>query len=276
MEYFLLESRQGYCQHYASAAALLYRMYGVPARYVSGYMVQPSNFEEQEDGTWTAEVTDESVHAWVEILLDDYGWMPVEVTPAEDGSIPMPFQEYDSAALRQITAGAGEPVRFMGWEKSDPGRTEKQSEEGYFYLFDAERYREVYLVLGTCLLCGLSMVPVLLDYRRLRRRWKMEQMGCRKIFAVMMEMFHYAGYFSESEGWEKDFPRRVSQEFPQVSEEEMQSLQNIVKEAAYGPAGASAEDGQFVRWVYFRLAEQVLQRLKGFRKLIFRYGKGFG
>lgn len=69
---------------------------------------------------------------------------------------------------------------------------------------------------------------------------------------------------------------RVSQEFPQVSEEEMQSLQNIVKEAAYGPAGASAEDGQFVRWVYFRLAEQVLQRMKGFKRLIFRYGKGFG
>lgn len=275
VEYFLFENRQGYCQHYASAAALLYRLYGIPARYVSGYRIQPSDFKEQEDGTWKAEVTDLSAHAWVEILLDDYGWMPVEVTPA-DGSIPMPFQEYDSAALAWITAGADETIRFREWEESGQNRTEKKSEEGYSYLFDVERYREVYLVLGTCLLCGILFTPILLDYRRLRRRQQMERMGCRKVFAVMMEMIHYAGNFPELEGWEEDFPHKVSEEFPQVSEEEMRRVQDIVKEAAYGRTGADAEKEQFVRWTFFRFAEQVFRKIKGCKKLIFRYGKRFG
>lgn len=54
-EYFSFESGQGYCQHFAVAAVLLYRLYGIPARYAAGYAVQPSDFQRQEDGNWTAE-----------------------------------------------------------------------------------------------------------------------------------------------------------------------------------------------------------------------------
>ena len=73
--YFLNTSHQGYCMHYASAATLLLRMQGIPARYVSGYAVPiPESL--------STVVTDINVHAWVEIYLDGYGWFPIEVTPA--------------------------------------------------------------------------------------------------------------------------------------------------------------------------------------------------
>ncbi|MGN0968691.1 MAG: transglutaminaseTgpA domain-containing protein, partial [Oscillospiraceae bacterium] len=72
--YFLTESHRGYCVHYASAAVMLLRMQGIPARYVSGYTVQV------EDGE--ARVPDSAAHAWVEIYLDGLGWYPVEATPA--------------------------------------------------------------------------------------------------------------------------------------------------------------------------------------------------
>ena len=42
-EYFLFESKKGYCQHYAATAALMYRLYGIPSRYVSGYMAAPGD-----------------------------------------------------------------------------------------------------------------------------------------------------------------------------------------------------------------------------------------
>lgn len=98
VEYFLFDSREGYCVHYASAATLMYRLYGIPARYGAGYAVQPSDFVLQEDGTWVAEVTDESAHAWTEIFLEDYGWTPVEVTPASDGSMLASYPGFDAAA----------------------------------------------------------------------------------------------------------------------------------------------------------------------------------
>ena len=90
VEYFLLENQEGYCMHYATAAVLLFREWGVPARYVEGYIFVPENFSETEDG-YEATAYDYQSHAWVEIYLDDVGWLPVEVTPT--------FYEEDSTLL---------------------------------------------------------------------------------------------------------------------------------------------------------------------------------
>ena len=73
--YFLNESRRGYCMHYASAAALMLRSLGIPARYVSGFVADcvPNR---------QVSVPDRAAHAWVEVWLDGFGWYPMEVTPA--------------------------------------------------------------------------------------------------------------------------------------------------------------------------------------------------
>lgn len=80
-EYFLLEQKKGYCVHYATTGTLLFRMKGIPARYVSGYIVLPGDFKENADGTYTAEVTDERGHAWTEVFQENIGFCPVEMTP---------------------------------------------------------------------------------------------------------------------------------------------------------------------------------------------------
>ena len=75
--YFLGQSHRGYCMHYATAATLLLRWLGIPARYVTGYTTVLGGGE--------TEVLDSDAHAWVEVYLDGYGWYPVEVTPAAIG-----------------------------------------------------------------------------------------------------------------------------------------------------------------------------------------------
>ncbi|MCI8525455.1 MAG: transglutaminase domain-containing protein [Oscillospiraceae bacterium] len=74
VDYFLNESREGYCVHYASAGVLLLRQAGIPARYVTGYTVEIP-------ASGRAEVKDSAAHAWVEIYLKGYGWYPVDMTP---------------------------------------------------------------------------------------------------------------------------------------------------------------------------------------------------
>ena len=99
IEYFLTSQNQGYCAHFASAATMILRYMGVPARYVEGYVIPAtaiSNAEstgEQysdymtgtspigETGVIKVEITDASAHAWVEIYSDGFGWIPVEMTP---------------------------------------------------------------------------------------------------------------------------------------------------------------------------------------------------
>lgn len=81
VEYFLFESHRGYCVHFASAAVLAFRYFGIPARYVTGYTVSSSAFSPDENGAYTAVLTGKQAHAWAEIYLDGIGWAPVEMTP---------------------------------------------------------------------------------------------------------------------------------------------------------------------------------------------------
>lgn len=79
VEYFLMENKKGYCVYYATAAAILLRSYGVPARYVEGMCVSKEMLSENEGVE--IEVPDKNTHAWVEVYDEKYGFVPVEVTP---------------------------------------------------------------------------------------------------------------------------------------------------------------------------------------------------
>ena len=86
VENFLFEQKKGYCEHYATAGAVLFRAMGVPARYVSGYKVPLSAFKENEDGTYTAKVLDSQGHAWTEVYTTNAGWMVADMTPSSSQS----------------------------------------------------------------------------------------------------------------------------------------------------------------------------------------------
>lgn len=86
VEYFLFDSGEGFCQHYASAGVLLLREMGIPARYVTGYIVNPNDFVLSSDGGYTAAIKDSAAHSWAEIFIEHIGWVPIEMT--ESSSYP--------------------------------------------------------------------------------------------------------------------------------------------------------------------------------------------
>lgn len=88
IEYFLSSQKEGFCSYYASAGVMLMRKFGVPARYVEGYIVLPSQFADSEDSIPTAVVTDKSAHAWCEVFISDIGWIPLEFTPGYSNDNP--------------------------------------------------------------------------------------------------------------------------------------------------------------------------------------------
>ena len=74
-----LTQQEGVCRHFSSAATALYRTLGIPARYTIGF----AGFTESEE--WT-EITAKQAHAWVEVYIDEIGWLPIEVTGFSDDS----------------------------------------------------------------------------------------------------------------------------------------------------------------------------------------------
>ncbi len=74
---FLFNTRRGFCEHYASAFAVLMRAAGLPSRIVTGYQGAQLN----EIGDYYV-VRQSDAHAWSEVWLADEGWIRIDPTAA--------------------------------------------------------------------------------------------------------------------------------------------------------------------------------------------------
>ncbi len=97
--YFLTVSKEGVCQHFAAAGTVIFRALGYPARYVTGYYVQA-----QAD-QWV-DVPAKNAHAWVEIYIDGFGWIPVEVTGSGTGEDQPPTVDTRPKVTIQTHSGS--------------------------------------------------------------------------------------------------------------------------------------------------------------------------
>ncbi|HEY4722034.1 MAG TPA: transglutaminase-like domain-containing protein, partial [Anaerolineae bacterium] len=78
VDYVLFESRQGYCDYYASAMAVMARSLGIPARVATGYA---SGEYDPERGVY--QVHQFNAHTWVEVYFPKYGWIEFEPTASQ-------------------------------------------------------------------------------------------------------------------------------------------------------------------------------------------------
>jgi hypothetical protein len=102
---FLLEYKKGHCEYFASAATIVLRSFGVPARIVLGY----------KGGVYNAlidvlEVRNSDAHAWVELWLPNTGWIAYDPTPStfSDESLKAYLLLYVNAAeyiLKRYVSG---------------------------------------------------------------------------------------------------------------------------------------------------------------------------
>lgn len=127
VDYFLNENRQGYCVYFASAATLIFRQAGIPARYVEGFVITPDMMQgKATDGKVTVTVRDDKAHAWTEIYIAGYGWIPIEVTPgyytenvyAEQEEITQEEQEETSEAMEEETTAKKQEESTAGMNNS--------------------------------------------------------------------------------------------------------------------------------------------------------------
>lgn len=104
---FLTRTHAGHCEYFASAATLLARAAGVPARYATGFAaIEYSALE----GAWV--VRTRHAHAWTRAWVDGR-WQDLDATPAAWG-----VEEAREAPLWQ---GLADLVRFVGFRWSQRG-----------------------------------------------------------------------------------------------------------------------------------------------------------
>jgi len=80
VDQFLFVDKKGYCEQFATAATLMLRSLGIPARLATGYST----------GTYDpvlnqSVVRERDAHAWVEVFFPNDGWVPVDPSPGYAG-----------------------------------------------------------------------------------------------------------------------------------------------------------------------------------------------
>jgi transglutaminase-like putative cysteine protease len=78
LENFLFETKEGYCEQFAGAFAVLAREAGIPSRVAVGFTW---GIPDDNSSPTTYRVRAEHAHAWPEVYIGQYGWVPLEPTP---------------------------------------------------------------------------------------------------------------------------------------------------------------------------------------------------
>ncbi|MEA4890279.1 MAG: transglutaminase domain-containing protein [Clostridiaceae bacterium] len=71
-----LQTKTGYCVHFATALAVMARTLGIPSRYVEGFSLAPGT----SAGVYLA--TGHTAHAWTELYFRGIGWLTFDPTPS--------------------------------------------------------------------------------------------------------------------------------------------------------------------------------------------------
>lgn len=279
-EYFLFDSGKGFCQQYATTAALMYRLLGLPSRYVTGYMVTPSDFHKNSDGTYTAIATDEKAHAWVEVYVDGTGWIPTEVTFSQDeidqgGSTAVddnnPTEEPTSEeATTEPTENTTEPSDLTE-PTTEPNNTNSSDNNNSM----SELLIQALKIVVTAVITVVVIIAVILFFKW-RRKGKLASLRKMKpniLLVKMVDMLHLGDYLKEYKGTESDFPEKLSELVEELSVSDIAYFVNLANKAAFGNKPIEKEEKRTAYNHYVRTAEFVFGKLNFIKKIYFKYFK---
>lgn len=172
--WFYQEAEEGYCVHFATTAAVLLRAAGVPARYVTGYVVNVRANREES-------VSSRQAHAWVEYFDEEKGWVVLEATPSygpdspnSQPTDPTPSPTEETTAPTQPTEETTTPTE----DTTQPSVPESQASTQPTQEIPSQQQEErkggnllwlCWTALWAAAICGQYRLRQLLKRRYLRR-----------------------------------------------------------------------------------------------------------
>ncbi len=269
IDYFLSESREGYCVHFATAAALLLREMGIPARYVSGYAARREDFRKTASG-YVASVKDSSAHAWIELYMGGLGWVPMDVTPP--GREAPQAAEANTAASESSEASteSKEDDTDTTSEEETKAEEETETDEPKAQPLDQQAgsgpgQAGILAGMGLIVLAVLSCVGLAAAIRYAIRSYQsilVKEMKAGKYRSAVIRLNQriyrrlvWRGKVKRGMG-DSGYEKALLETYPQVPKTDWARYMRVLKETAFSGGELQAQDALFCCRVYGKVAKR--------------------
>ena len=213
LEEFLV-SKKGYDVQFATAATLMFRYYGIPARYVEGYLITPQDIE-QIKSEENIQIPLQNAHAWTEIYIDGSGFVPIEVCSD--------YRELMGEA--DMTVGISNNTLLRPFENNSGGGNQKDTlEAGDDDQHTPFLYRILVIVIVSILLIFLLCRIGYKVIRKIGETWKRQRLfqkeACKVAVSAIYSYMESCGYPIKEEA--KILGNKAAYSLMEITEEERQ------------------------------------------------------
>ncbi len=251
---FLFDSKQGYCEYFATAMGDMLRTEGIPTRLVSGF-----GAGSYDNKTKQYVVRESDAHTWVEAYFPSYGWIPFEPTP--DGTyFPISRALAPSTCNRDQCATGDNQTDIAGGTARNPRGIKDLGGDvpGRNGSLGGQTHRPYWLLFPLALLL-LAAIGVFLVSRYLRPH------TAGQAWNRLGRLSRLAGEEGPPGETPSELGRRLAAAYPEAAHP-IRELTDSFVVAAYAPAEtARRRSGDVVeRWVQIRphLVRRLVQRLR--------------
>lgn len=275
VDFFLFDSQQGYCVHYATSLAILVRCIGLPTRYVEGYVTPTSR---NSSGDYL--VTNRQAHAWTEVYFPDFGWVRFEPTssyaqpiivasqsPSSQENFVAPQDVIEQSEAENPPSTANNNEQVLTPEPDDPAQINPEQEEPQPSPFP------IWLMVLLVIVAVSLILFILYRYfmtRKQKRQAIWEELTVRQKSVSLIEKYLKALKFYGYQKWDNEsiyqYLERIYTE-PNLGESfpKFQELSEIISRVLYSEEEIDNNDLEPLQLAYDTLLKQpknnILSRL---------------
>ena len=284
-EYFLKNSREGYCMHFASAATLILQNLGVPARYASGYIAKVNMFHSKGEN-FEAKIPDQNGHAWVEIYLDNMGWIPIEVTPGyTDAAQTLPTdpdklddlkkehesQSKNASETQQTTETQTQQTTETQMQQTTEQLTQEQSEDRaggsdqpvgkqQMHNKGSDHIAKIVWMIAGAVVFILILIGGISRIRRKRQNILKKEIETRQnrkaICRMNQRLYKKQRKHFKLPKTDKQYLENLKQMYPDILEEDWERYLGIVQKATFSKEDMSEEEMHFCYQIYMQIKNE--------------------
>ncbi|MGN0596741.1 MAG: transglutaminase family protein [Ruminiclostridium sp.] len=279
---FLQKTKSGHCALYATSMVLAMRSLGIPARYVTGYVVQGNGTP--VNGGYEYTLRDRNLHAWVEVYFPEIGWLPFDPTSSNTSystvatttpsssetntttpSTTRPSEESTSASHATTTSKPENSISGSGTELSlTPAEQASISREAIFAI----------VIIAASVLAVVLLVLWLVSLKKAEQKFfakmrKVPEKYMSELFTFTLRLLSAFGIEQKKGELPVAFAIRTDKKFP-LENGSMCDVMSIFEKAEFSGGELSHEECALAAEYVYALYSATVLKANPLKKIICR------